>query len=136
MPLAAAPQTANMTAYPAAQPASAATAAATRGTAGRAAAADAAGRPGRSGSSPAPWSRRSASAKASPVPAANSASGSASTHQRSPPNGRSVSVQPSGSTQVSQDGPLAPADVADRPGEERDAEHADRQAASGPRARR
>src|SRR6185437_3420446 len=35
--------------------------------------------------------------------------GSASTHQRSPANGRSVSVQPSGSTQVSQDGPLAPA---------------------------
>src|SRR6185437_2550589 len=34
--------------------------------------------------------------------------GSASTHQRSPANGRSSSVQPSGSTQVSQDGPLAP----------------------------
>ncbi len=41
-------------------------------------------------------------------PPANSATAAPSTHQRSPANGRRVSVQPSGSTQVSQDGPLAP----------------------------
>src|SRR6185437_1698057 len=108
MPFAAAPHTANRTAYPAAQPASAGHCSRHASANGPRSAADAVGRPGRSGSNPAPRSRRLASENASQVLPKNSATGSASTHQRSPANGRRVSVQPSGSTQVSQDGPLAP----------------------------
>ncbi len=66
-------------------------------------------RPGRSGSSPAPWSRRAASAKARPVPPAATASGRASTHQSRAANGWVNWIQPSGESHDSQDGPPAPA---------------------------
>ena len=72
--------------------------------------AEAVARPGRSGRSPAPWSRRAASAKASPVPPAATASGRASTHQRSAANGRANWIQASGEAHDSQEGPAAPAE--------------------------
>ena len=110
IPLPAAPDTAKMNANPAAQPASAGHCRRHASENGPRSSEVAAGRPGRSAIRPAPWSRRSASTKASQAPAANTASGSASTHQRSPAKGRRVSVQPSGRTQVSHAGPPAPAE--------------------------
>jgi len=138
MPLAAAPHTANMTRVPgrparegrpfASRDASVKRAAQARPTR--------AGRPGPVLDQAGPEGHAAwASENASPVLPRKQRDGPArAPHQRSPANGPKVSVQPSGSTQVSQDGPLAPVGVADRAGEERDAEHPDRQAARGPGA--